>query len=40
MEKVSWAIAAKLVDIESPGEFNQVTSSHKSDADGFNEEYQ
>lgn len=29
MEKVSWAIAAKLVDIESPGDFNQVTSLHQ-----------
>jgi hypothetical protein len=28
MEKVSWAIAAKLVDNESPGDFNQVTSPH------------
>jgi hypothetical protein len=25
MEKVSWSIASQLVDIESPGDFNQVS---------------
>ena len=32
MEKVSWSIAAKLVDLGSPGDFNQVTSSHQISA--------
>lgn len=25
MEKISWSIASQLVDIESPGDFNQVS---------------